>query len=437
MRGPALRAKELTVRFGDRTALRSVSVEASPGELVALTGPNGSGKTTLLRCVLGLVPPTEGSVELFGEAVSGLSIRERAVRVAWVPQDESPRDNVSAAAYVRYGRYARQPRFASESEEDREAASAALASVDLSDRADSGILELSGGERQRLLLARALAQGSPLLLLDEPTAHLDIGHQLDLLDRVRRLVRDRGLCAVAALHDLNLAARFADRVVVLDHGRLVADGRPGEVLKEDLLRNVWGVDAELRRDAGSGRPYLLPRRVSDPTRRALHLEPGRPRVHVIGGGGAGEPILRALVEDGYPTTAGALPLLDSDADACEELGVPYIAEIPFAPLSAEVRERHRAQMDASDAIVLAPIAVGPSNLANLEDLVGRPPRVTVILVEPPGAPGRDFTGGRASEVLARLRAEGAVSVADATGLFERLRGTTPGRSAPRAGPRPR
>ncbi len=140
------------------------------------------------------------------------------------------------------------------------AADRALQDVGLSDRAYSGILELSGGERQRLLLARGLAQEAPLLLLDEPTAHLDIGHQLDLLERVQRLVRDRHVCAVAALHDLNLAGRFADRVVVLSHGRRVADGPPEATLTPGILRSVWGVDAERRRDSRTGATYLVPYR---------------------------------------------------------------------------------------------------------------------------------------------------------------------------------
>ncbi|MCI4337754.1 MAG: ABC transporter ATP-binding protein, partial [Thermoplasmata archaeon] len=254
--------EDLSVRFGARSALSRVSWTASAGELVALAGPNGSGKSTLLRACLGLLAPTQGTVRLFGTDCGQLSIRERARRVAWVPQEEAPRDNLRLIEYVLFGRYAHLPPFTGESADDRRTAERALAEAGLADRADSGILELSGGERQRLLLARALAQETPLLLLDEPTAHLDIGHQLDLFERVRRQVRDRGLCAIAAMHDLNLAARFADRILVLSHGRLVSDGPPESVLSVPLLREVWGVETELRRDPHSHRPYLLPLRAA-------------------------------------------------------------------------------------------------------------------------------------------------------------------------------
>ncbi|MCI4355375.1 MAG: ABC transporter ATP-binding protein, partial [Thermoplasmata archaeon] len=337
-----------------------------------------------------------------------------------VPQEELPRDDVRVLAYVLYGRYAHQLPFGSESPEDRAAALRALHDVGLSDRLDQGVFELSGGERQRLLLARALAQEAPLLLLDEPTAHLDIGHQLDLLERVRVLVRDRGVCAIAALHDLNLAARFADRVVVLSHGRRVADGPPSAVLAPPLLREVWGVDADLKRDPRTGQPYLLPRRLSEAARDGVAPGTRRGPVHVVGGGGAAGPILRILADEEYALTAGALPLLDSDGEACEELGVPYVAEIPFAPLSEEVRVRHRAMMDAARAIVVAPFAVGPTNLANLEDLVGRPGAIPVLLYAAPPGFDRDFTGGRATRLLGQLVEEGAHPVADAATMLRIL-----------------
>jgi iron complex transport system ATP-binding protein len=417
---PAVAVAGVSVRFGERTALHRVDLSARPGELVALTGPNGSGKTTLLRVILGLTVPSEGEVRLFGASAAGLTTRERARRIAWVPQEELPRDNVRILSYVLYGRYAHQPAFASDSDSDRTIAMRALAEVDLSDRADEGVFDLSGGERQRLLLARSLAQQAPVLLLDEPTAHLDIGYQLDLLDRVRGLVRQRGVCAIAALHDLNLAGRFADRVVVLSHGRRVADGLPSEVLTPPLLREVWGVDADLKRDPRTGQTYLLPRRLSDATRGGIAQGVRRGPVHVVGGGGAAGPILRALTDEQYAVTAGALPLLDSDGEACEELGVPYVAEIPFAPLSEEVRARHRAMLDAARAIVVAPFAVGPTNVANLEDLLGRARSVPMLLLAPPPGFARDFTGGRATELLEQLAAEGAQVVPDEVTLLQVL-----------------
>jgi iron complex transport system ATP-binding protein len=428
--GTPLQLEDVSVRFGDRIVLESVDITVHSGELVALAGPNGSGKTTLIRAALGLQSTSTGAVRLFGDLVGSLPIRERARRVAWVPQEESPRDNVPVATYVSYGRYARRGSLDSEAAEDHERAEAMLAELGLADRANDGILELSGGERQRLVLARALVQETPLLLLDEPTSHLDIGHQLELLSRVRDQARRRGLAVLAAIHDLNLAARFSDRIAVLSHGRVVAVGAPGEVLSGALLRTVWGVAADLRTDPRTGLPYLLPRLPREP-------EPGPGPsggwgpVHVVGGGGAAAPWMQALVEAGYRVTAGALHLLDTDAEAAEALGIPVALEAPFAPLGPEVRARNREMLSAARAVVIAPFAVGPSNLANLEDAGSTGSPGTLFLAGTAEDADLDFAGGAGTGLRSRMAEGGAVRVRTETDLIQRLaalRATEPGGS---------
>jgi iron complex transport system ATP-binding protein len=416
---PALEIEGLTVRFGARTALQAVDLTVRPGEFVGLVGPNGSGKTTLLRSVLGFQRPETGRVRLFGADAGSLRVLERARRVAWVPQEEQPRDDVPVLEYVLYGRYARTDPWRGEEAVDRDRARAAVASVDLAGRARDGILSLSGGERQRALLARAIAQEAPLLLLDEPTSHLDIGHQLDLLERVRALARERGVTVVAALHDLNLAARFADRLVVLSRGRRVADGPPDEVLSAELLERVWGVVATLRRDPRSGSPYLLPQHLL-PAGTAPGALLARGPVHVIAGGGSGIEIFRALTDAGYRLTSGALPLLDSDAEAAEALGIPTVLEVPFAPLGPEAREGTRALLSAAKAIVVAPTPFGPANLANLEELRPFAGRTPILRVRPPGARRQDYVEGRADRLFEELRAGGAREVPGTTELLRAL-----------------
>ncbi len=432
---PALALEGVRVVLGDRIVLHDLDLTVAPGEFVALTGPNGSGKTTLLRTVLGFLPPDRGSVRLFGAPVATLSIRARARRVAWVPQSEPLRDDVPLLQYVLYGRYSLHRPLEPDTPHDLDAARRALEAVGLGDRAEDGLLSVSGGERQRAVLARTLAQETPLLLLDEPTTHLDIAHQLDLLTRVQGLARERHVTVVAALHDLNLAARYADRIVVLSRGRRVADGRPSEVLSRDLLARVWGVDADLERDPRSGIPYLLPRRLvvaSAPAAAAL----GRGPVHVVGGGGAAAPLLRALVDAGFRVTAGALHLLDSDTEAAEALGVVAAIEGPFAPLGDESRARHRVLLGEARAIVVAPFAVGPSNLANLEDLLPFVRRIPTALLAPPDGRTLDFTGGAGTAGRESLRRAGAAelpSVSAAVDWVARvLEGTR--REAPEAPP---
>ncbi len=408
----ALRLASVTVRYGERTALQDVDLEVPRGQFLALAGPNGSGKTTLLRAALGFAVPGVGHLELFGDDVQTLSVVERARRVAWVPQDESPRDDVPVLDYVLYGRYAHLGWLEGEGREDRDAATRALRAVDLLDRADDGILSISGGERQRAILARALVQEAPLVLLDEPTSHLDIAYQIDFLTRVRDLSRERGVTVVAALHDLNLAARYADRIVVLSRGRRVADGAPTAVLSEELLARVWGVVADLRRDPRTGAPYLLPHHLVAAGAAVPGAFLGRGPVHVVAGGGSGAPYLRALTEAGYRVTAGALHLLDSDLEAAEGLGALTAVEVPFAPLGEEVRSKLRTLLDAATAVVVAPFPVGPSNLPNLEETARCLGRIPILLVRRPAGVEWDFTGGQAHALEERLRLGGAREISD-------------------------
>ncbi len=418
---PALRLRDLRVSYGARTALHGIDLEIPAGEFVALTGPNGSGKSSLLRAALGLVPAAGGSVELFGTPVERLSVRERAYRVAWVPQAEPLREDVPLERYVLYGRYAVHGTFGRETAADRDRVAALLGEVGLADRARDGVLSLSGGERQRAILARALAQESPLLLLDEPTTHLDIGHQLDLLARVRALVDQRGLTVVAALHDLNLAARYARRVAVLHRGRLVADGPPRSVLSPSLLYEVWGLASELRYDRRTQLPYLLPRTAAPSPVPSAPAGPPRPRAHVMGGGGSAGELLRRLVDSGFRVSAGALPLFDSDTAVAEELGVALVLEVPFAPISEETRSELRRRLGSVDLLVVAPFPVGPTNVANLEEAAAFPNPGSVFLFRQPPEPPWDFTGGTARAIRDDLVRRGAREVADADELLDALR----------------
>jgi iron complex transport system ATP-binding protein len=432
---PTVRLSAVTAAYGPRIALHDLSLSVAPGEFLALTGPNGSGKTTLLRAVLGFLAPTRGSVELLGTPVEELGPRERAQRVAWVPQDEQAREDVPLRDYVLYGRYPHHGRLEAESAEDLRLADTILEAVGLADLAGQGLLSISGGERQRATLARALAQTTPVLLLDEPTAHLDIAHQLDILGRVRRLSRERNVTVIAALHDLNLAARFADRIVVLSRGRLVADGTPSAVLSEELVAHVWGVSADLHREPRSGIPYLVPRRLLTDA-PAGRLPSSLGPVHVVGGGGAASPWLRLLVDEGFAVTAGALHLLDSDAETADALGLATAIEAPFAPLGPEARERQRRLVSAARAVVVAPFVVGPSNLANLEDLRDTPGAIPTFLLDRPPIGERDFCDGRAVAAYAELVRQGAMEVAGGPELLARLRQTlgagapSPGRASP-------
>ena len=239
-----------------RDVLRGVDLSILAGELVALIGTNGSGKTTLLRLFAGTLRPDAGELMLFGRQAGGWSRMELARRVAVLPQSLELPTGFRVGELVTMGRLPHSRSLFGATREDEEAVERALRDADARDLASRYAEELSGGERQRVLVAMALAQEPQLLLLDEPTLHLDLAHQLNLLETIGRLRRERGIAVVAVLHDLTLAS-VAPRVAVLDAGRVVADGHPDEVLSEELVRRVFGVAVEGLRDSG-GRRRLVP-----------------------------------------------------------------------------------------------------------------------------------------------------------------------------------
>lgn len=245
--------EELRVRLGGRSVVDGATVLVAPGEVAGLVGPNGSGKSSLLRTVYRHLRPTGGQVAVGDTSVWALPARQAARRVAAVPQDTRTEFDVTAWDMVAMGRTPYKRAFAVDSEQDKEIIGSALARVGVEEMGSRPYTTLSGGERQRVLVARALAQRTPVLVLDEPTNHLDVRHQLDLLE----LVRELGLTTLLALHDLNLAAGYCDRVHVLLDGRLVASGPPAEVLTPALVSSVFSVHADLVTHPRNGRAHLL------------------------------------------------------------------------------------------------------------------------------------------------------------------------------------
>ncbi|MFD3736165.1 ABC transporter ATP-binding protein [Streptomyces sp. NPDC058632] len=248
------------VRFGypGRAVLRGVDVTVEPGELTALIGLNGCGKSTLLRLAAGLLQPDEGRVLLGGDDLAGLSRRATARRVALLHQSAPTVPGMTVRHLVRQGRYAARGPLGMLREGDDPVVRRALLDVGVEQWADRDVDALSGGERQRVRLAMALAQDTRVLLLDEPTTYLDLHHQLDVLQTVVRLREERGLTVVMVLHDLAHAARFAERIVALRDGRVVADGTPKEVVTPGLLADVLNVAGRVGRDPEGGWPVCYP-----------------------------------------------------------------------------------------------------------------------------------------------------------------------------------
>ncbi|HEV3501027.1 MAG TPA: ABC transporter ATP-binding protein [Bradyrhizobium sp.] len=246
-----LTAQGVSVRLSGRVVLRDISLALSPGHLVALVGPNGAGKTTLLRALAGLVP-SEGAIQVGGDALSSLSLRERARRFAYLPQGHIVHWPLPARDIVALGRY---PHGATDparlTAKDSEAVLRAMQATDVVEFGARRVTELSGGERSRVALARVFAVEAPVILADEPTASLDPRHQIDVMKNLRQAA-DKGALVMVVTHDLGLAARFADTLVVLSEGRLVSQGAAVEALSEQVMADVFRISAyraEFQREA--------------------------------------------------------------------------------------------------------------------------------------------------------------------------------------------
>ncbi|EST25067.1 ABC transporter ATP-binding protein [Streptomyces niveus] len=253
-----LRARELTLAYDDRTVVHDLELAVPDGRVSVIVGPNACGKSTTLRALGRLLKPKSGSVLLDGEELARIPTRKIAQSIGLLPQSPTAPEAITVADLVSRGRQPHQHWWQQWSEEDERAVTEAMARTDVTDLAERSVDELSGGQRQRVWIAMALAQETDLLLLDEPTTFLDIAHQVEVLDLVRRLNHEQGRTVVIVLHDLNQAARYADHLVAMKSGRIVAEGHPREIVTAELVREVFGLESVVVPDPVTGSPLVVP-----------------------------------------------------------------------------------------------------------------------------------------------------------------------------------
>ncbi|MGO1539922.1 MAG: ABC transporter ATP-binding protein [Leucobacter sp.] len=253
-----LNAAKLSVSYGDQPVLHSVDLRVRPGKITAIVGANGCGKSTLLHALSRLIKAEHGVVTLDGQPIKQLPSKQLARELGLLPQGPTAPEGITVADLVGRGRYPHQGVFATWSHHDYEAVANALNAAGITDLADRSVDELSGGQRQRVWIAMALAQETEILLLDEPTTFLDISHQVEVLDLLTDLNRTRGTTIVMVLHDLNLAARYADELVAMRAGEIVQSGSPQHVVTESMVREVFGLTARVIDDPTSSTPLVIP-----------------------------------------------------------------------------------------------------------------------------------------------------------------------------------
>ncbi|MBF4161457.1 ABC transporter ATP-binding protein [Nocardioides acrostichi] len=256
--GTRLRAESVTVGYGEEPIVRNLTLAIPDGRVTTIVGPNGCGKSTLLRTMARLLTPTSGSVLLDGGPMHDLATKEVARRLALLPQSPVAPDGLLVRDLVARGRHPHQRWFSQWSRHDEEVVTAALTMTDTAHLGERPLEKLSGGQRQRAWIAMTLAQDTDLVLLDEPTTYLDLAHQIEVLDLVTRLNRERQRTIVMVLHDLNLAARYSDLIVAMKDGTIAATGAPAEVFTPRLLDDTFGLSADVVPDPRTGLPLVIP-----------------------------------------------------------------------------------------------------------------------------------------------------------------------------------
>jgi len=416
-----INVSNLTFTYGNENILHQLNFDIARSSFISIVGPNGSGKSTLLKNLSASLIPQKGVVLLEHQDIFKINRKVFARQVAVVPQETGADFDFSVLDTVLMGRMPHQKRFAGDSEKDMAIARWAMELTNTWYLRERLITNLSGGERQRVIVARALTQEPRILLLDEPTSHLDIQHQYELLELLETLNRTKQLTVVAVLHDLNLAAQFSQKVMLLKQGKIVAFGEPAQVLTLHNIRSVYKIEVVTMANEITGRFNIIPLGKS----KIKQQKPAEIRIHLVCGGGKGSYLMEQLFQYGYKLSCGVLNVGDTDWNKARELGLAVAEEAPFAPISSQALTANDKLMEKADVIVVLPIPIGPGNLPNLEQVLAAQSAQDkkVIIVENDDIRNRDFSGGRAEKIIKQLLTRGAFTVAQAKDVLDLIGST--------------
>ena len=395
----------LSVEYGSFTALEGLDFSIDAGDFVALIGPNGAGKSSLLRSISRLLKPARGTVYLDNRDLHKVPLQEVATLMSVVPQDTTIDFDFSVEEIVAMGRYPYQGRFQKESRQDREIIRMAMETTAVADLSGKSVNQLSGGERQRVIIARALAQEPELLLLDEPTANLDINFQVEFMELIQKLNRTKGITVIAAIHDLNLAAQFFDTFLLLAGKKILSLGNPEEVLTTENIIRAYRAPAVIQRNPLHGKLTVTVLK-----RGLLEKKPEKPpglRVHVIGGGEESVPVLSAIHEAGFQLSVGPVTMEDSSHQFASHYRLPVVTLPPFSPVSDRSHRQHLTLIEKAHIVVVPPIPFGPGNLRNLQALEEALPAQLILLLQEQHLERRDYSGGKAVAIYKKLKENGA------------------------------
>lgn len=411
-----LEANRIMYSYSRKPVVNDVSLEVKKGEFLSIIGPNGSGKSTLLKTLSHIYIPDSGEIILMGKSLDTYKRKEIAQRIAMVPQDTSLDFEFSVEEVVLMGRHPFLGRFSREDSNDLDLAYEAMERTNTLHIKDRLITEISGGERQRVFIAKSLAQSTSIMLLDEPTSHLDINHQIEILELLKRLNSEKELAIVLVIHDINLASRYSDRILLMKDGKIVSQGRPEAVITPENIENTYGMRVAVETNRYTGNVTVTPIEIK---RRLKGSE--KRRIHIIGGGGTSLELMHRLNQEGHELSLGVINVGDTDWQHAKALRLTMIEEKPFSGISEKASRKALDQIMSSHAVVISPTPMGSGNLLNLKLAKAALDKGIRVIRLSGSDEDFDFTGGEASKLLGEMRLKGLVEVTDTETVITEIR----------------
>jgi iron complex transport system ATP-binding protein len=396
-----IKIQNITVKYGDYEVLNNIYFNIKKGEFTSIIGPNGAGKSTILKAIMKNIELSSGDIIIKDKSIIKMSHKEKASIIGFVPQEYNISFDFTVYEIVAMGRNPYTTKFKKSKYDDNKIIEESLKKTNTYEFKDKYFNSLSGGEKQRVIIARALAQQPEILILDEATSSLDIHHQLDILELIHSLNREDGLTVITIMHDLNLASRFSDNIILLSKNGIIKQGKPSEVIDENVLKNVYDMDMVVRENKLLSYTEIIPLRIrKSKENKNIHI-------HVICGGGTGEYILQKLYSERYEISCGILIEGDSDLDLCRSLNLDFVAENPFSKFSEDSINKNKEFIDKSDIIILTDVAIGHGNFDNIKMIENIRNKKIIIL----HSVNRDFVDGEYEKMLEKITKQDNVKYA--------------------------
>ena len=394
-----LKLEDINFSYEKQKILHKINFHLEENEFIGIIGPNGSGKSTLLKNISKLLSPDSGYIYLDKGLLNDYSYKELARKMAVVPQDTEVNFNFSVYDLVMMGRNPYQDRWGRVTETDKKKVEEALRLTDTKKFQDKSIQKLSGGERQRVIIARAIVQEPELLLLDEPTASLDINYQRNIFDLISDLNDELEMSVLAVSHDLNLISQYCERLILLSQGNIHTMGKVEEVITKENISEVYNTEVDIKYNPMTERPYVIivPRKKSSQKRRDNNF-----KVHLICGGGTGKDIMNILNDLNIKVSCGVLNRGDSDWEEAKRLNYEVVEIPPFAPIDENAVAKNKKKIANSDLIIVSNTPFGWGNLDNIQVLTNFEEK-DILFMTNQDVEARDFTDGKTTELFEKIK----------------------------------